>query len=88
MLTPEQIAQAEMLEKMTPEEREAYLKEQGLKEMEGRIPDKYKGSYNMAKSLYSAEDKKGVMRGFVPDSYKSSFDTAVSSYDKVLELKK
>lgn len=42
----------------------------------------------MAKSIYSAEDKRAAVKGFVPDSYKGSFDTAMGSYDKAMELKK
>lgn len=42
----------------------------------------------MAKSIYSAEDKRAAVKGFVPDSYKGSFETAMSSYDKAMELKK
>ena len=73
---------------LTAEDKGDYLKGKGIQYLEGQIPGQYAGHYNMAKGLYSAEDKRAAVEGFVPDSYKGSFQTAMSSYDKVVDLKK
>ena len=56
--------------------------------LEGQVPAQYKGQYDMAKALYTSEDKRTTVEGFVPAKYKGHFGAAMSTYDKAVDLKK
>ena len=72
---------------MTAEDKEEYLKIEGIKLIESKIPAEYKDKFKMAKTLALADDKRKAIEGFIPDEYKDEYRTSLEVYDKAVELK-